>query len=106
LCEHSLNFYRVHLTQADQGPAVLAEKATPEGRKGDMPRREKVTSMSPESKREREKKGAPPALFSLSPDKPEMHNPFWCNAHGFAHGERLPDHRPDCMQEMGREDTL
>jgi hypothetical protein len=31
--------------------------------------------------------------------KPEMHNPFWCDAHGFCHGERLPDHRPDCARE-------
>ena len=23
----------------------------------------------------------------------------WCNAHGFAHSERQPDHRPDCWLE-------
>jgi hypothetical protein len=28
-----------------------------------------------------------------------MHNPFWCDAHGFCHGERLPDRRPDCTRE-------
>ena len=32
-------------------------------------------------------------------DKCEMHNPFWCPAHGFAHGERLADHRPGCVLE-------
>jgi len=116
-----VNFYHVHLTPADRGLAAPAEKATSEGRKGDISRREKVTSapekgdissrekvtsMSPKSKREREKKGAPAAPFSLSFDKPEMENPFWCDAHGFCHGERLPDHRPDCAREMGREDTL
>jgi hypothetical protein len=31
--------------------------------------------------------------------KPEMRNPFWCDAHGFCHSERLPDHRPDCARE-------
>jgi hypothetical protein len=46
--------------------------------------------------KEREKKEP----ISLSPDdKPEKHNPFWCEAHGFCHGERLPDHRPDCARE-------
>jgi hypothetical protein len=115
-----VNFYRVHLTPADRGPAAPAEKVTSAGRKGDMPRQEKVTSapekgdisnrekvtwMSPKSKREREKKGAPTAPVSLSLDKPERQNPFWCDAHGFCHGERLPDHRPDCAQEVGREDT-
>jgi hypothetical protein len=32
-------------------------------------------------------------------DKPERHNPFWCEAHGFCHGERLGDHQPDCARE-------
>jgi hypothetical protein len=48
----------------------------------------------------REKTLAPPAPFSLSPDKPERRNPFWCEVHGFCHGERLPDHRPDCRLEL------
>jgi len=109
-----VNFYHVHLAPADRGPALPAEKVTSPSGKGDMPRREKVTSMprkgdiphqekvtsmSPESTREREKKGAPAAPFSPSPDKPEMHNPFWCDAHGFSHSDRLPDHRPDCTRE-------
>ena len=33
------------------------------------------------------------------PEKAEQQNPFWCEAHGFCHGERLPDHRPDCARE-------
>jgi hypothetical protein len=69
-------------------------------RKGDIGDREKVTWMSPESKREREKKDALPAqVSSLTPDKPEAYNPFWCDAHGFCHSERLPDRRPDCARE-------
>jgi len=36
---------------------------------------------------------------ALTLDNPEMHNPFWCDAHSFAHGERLPDHHPDCWVE-------
>jgi hypothetical protein len=109
-----VNFYCVHLTPAETGPVPPAEQVTTASGKGDMPSREKVTSMprkgdmsrqekvtlmSPKSIREREKKGAPPAPISFSLDKPEMQNPFWCDAHGFAHGERLPDHRPDCVRE-------
>ena len=44
----------------------------------------------------------PPRLrrpMAFSPDKPEMRNPFWCDAHGFAHSARLPEHRPDCWVE-------
>jgi hypothetical protein len=47
--------------------------------------------------KEREKKAERPVAFF--PEKPEQHNPFWCEAHGFCHGERLPDHRPDCARE-------
>lgn len=94
-----VNFYRVHLTPAETGLSAPAEKVTSATEKGDISSREKVTSMSPKSKRERKEKGAPPAPFSLSPDKPEQQNPFWCDAHGFAHGERLPDRRPDCARE-------
>ena len=109
-----VNFYRVHLAPANREPEAPVEKVTSTSIKGDMSRQEKVTStprkgdmshqekvtlMSPKSIREREKKGAPSAPISLSPDKPEMRNPFWCDAHGFCHGERLPDHRPDCARE-------
>jgi hypothetical protein len=37
--------------------------------------------------------------FEIGLDKPERQSPFWCEAHGFCHGERLPDHRPDCARE-------
>jgi hypothetical protein len=37
-------------------------------------------------------------ITSLS-DKPEMRSRWWCDAHGFCHSERLPDHRPDCARE-------
>jgi hypothetical protein len=46
--------------------------------------------------KEREKKEAP--VF-LSPEKAERQSPFWCEAHGFIHSERLDDHRPDCWLE-------
>ncbi len=47
---------------------------------------------------EKERNGAPAALFSRSAEKPENLNPFWCNAHGFSHSERLPDQQPDCWK--------
>ena len=59
---------------------------------------ESLTQKTTENKRR--KQGAPPApVFSLSPDKPETHRPFWCEAHGFCHSERFPNHRPDCWLE-------
>jgi hypothetical protein len=33
-------------------------------------------------------------------DKPERRSPFWCEAHGFCHSERLGDHQPDCTREQ------
>ena len=94
-----VNFYRVLVTPAETAPAAPGEKVTSATRKGDISSREKVTSMSPKSKRERKEKGAPAAPFSLLPEKPEQHNPFWCDVHGFCHGERLPDRHPDCARE-------
>jgi hypothetical protein len=94
-----VNFYRVHVTPEEKVQSVPAEKVQSSARKGAILPQEKVQSVAPKSKSEREKKGAPPAPFSLSPDKPERQNPFWCDAHGFAHGERLPDRRPDCARE-------
>jgi hypothetical protein len=94
-----VNFYRVHVTPEETVQSAPAEKVQSSARKGAISRQEKVQSVAPESKSEREKKGAPSAPFSLSPDKPETRNPFWCDAHGFAHSERLPDRRPDCARE-------
>jgi hypothetical protein len=114
-----VNFYRVHLAsapeQATPGPSTghrsrsqkvtstpsIGDRADPQKvtsapRKGDIGAREKVTWMSPESKQEREQKGAPAAPVVLSPEKPEMHNPFWCDVHGYCHA----DDRPDCAREM------
>jgi hypothetical protein len=34
-------------------------------------------------------------------DKPERHNPFWCEAHGFCPSERLSDHLLECALEIG-----
>jgi hypothetical protein len=45
------------------------------------------------------KEGATRNSEARGMDKPEMQNPFWCDAHGFAHGERQPDHQPDCVLE-------
>jgi hypothetical protein len=50
--------------------------------------------------KERKDKDAPPAPFFLALDKPETQNPWWCPAHGFCHGARLPDHRPECRVEQ------
>jgi hypothetical protein len=47
----------------------------------------------------REKKEALLAPMSLTLDKPETQNPFWCPAHEYCHGERQLDHRPDCVLE-------
>ena len=102
-----VNFYRVCLeiasekvtSRPEKGDMVPPKKVTSATRKGDICDREKVTSLSPESKQEREKKAPPPAPVVLLPEKPEMHGPFWCDAHGFGHSDRLPDHRPDCARE-------
>ena len=45
------------------------------------------------------KEGATRKSIETWLDKPERLSPFWCAAHGFCHGERLPDHRPDCAHE-------
>jgi hypothetical protein len=95
-----VNFYRVHLAPVETGPSARAEKVKCPARKGEIFDDETVKSLSPKRKSEREKKGAPPAPFLLSPEKPEMQNPFWCDAHGFCHGERLPDRHPDCAREV------
>jgi hypothetical protein len=45
------------------------------------------------------KDGATRKLRETWLDKPEKYSPFWCEAHGFCHGECLSDHRPDCARE-------
>jgi hypothetical protein len=101
-----VNFYRVTVsTEKVQSPPRKgaippAEKVQSSARKGARSRHEKVQPVAPQSIREREKKEAPAApVFSLSLDKPERHNPFWCDPHGFCHSTRLPDRRPDCARE-------
>jgi hypothetical protein len=47
--------------------------------------------------KERKDKGDMPV--SQVPEKAERTSPFWCEAHGFCHSERLDDHRPDCWLE-------
>jgi hypothetical protein len=32
-------------------------------------------------------------------EKAERYSPYWCEAHDFCHGERLPDHLPGCARE-------
>jgi Helix-turn-helix domain len=100
-----VNFYRIQEIPAELSTSRPRKSNISEGRKSNISGGENLTSRLIESKREREKKGAPAAPFSLSPDKPERQNPFWCEAHGYSHSQRLPDHRHDCAQEMGREDT-
>jgi hypothetical protein len=102
-----VNFYRVHLaitpekvtSRPEKGDIVPPQKVTSATRKGDICAREKVTSLSPKSNVERKEKEAPPAPVVLAPDKPERRGPFWCDAHGFGHSDRLPDHRPNCARE-------
>ena len=45
------------------------------------------------------KEGATRKFIEQWLDKPERQSPFWCEAHGFCHSERLSDHRPDCTRE-------
>jgi hypothetical protein len=53
-----------------------------------------------ESKEVKEKKeGTTRKSIETWLDKPERHNPFWCEAHGFCHGERLSDQLPECWLE-------
>jgi hypothetical protein len=47
--------------------------------------------------KEKKDKEAP---IDFTSEKPERCNPFWCEAHGFAHSERLPDRRPECRVEQ------
>jgi hypothetical protein len=83
-----VNFYRVHLPPP--------EKVKFRAPKGEISNPEKVKPLSSESPRERKEKREPVARAS---DKPERRSPFWCDAHGFCHSERLEDHRPDCVLE-------
>jgi hypothetical protein len=57
-----------------------------------------LSAVDPKEKKELTTAKAPVAIAPME-DKSEMHNPFWCPAHGFVHGERLADHRPDCVLE-------
>jgi hypothetical protein len=87
-----VNFYRVNLP--------VGKKVKSPTQKGELFEPEKVKSFAPERNREREKKVAPSAPVSLSPEKAERHSPFWCEAHGFCHSERQSDQRPDCALEI------
>jgi hypothetical protein len=87
-----VNFYRVNV------PA--GKKVKSPTRKSEISDLEKVKCPSPERNREREKKGAPLAPVIHVNEKPETDNPFWCEAHGFCHSERLDDHLPGCRREQ------
>jgi Helix-turn-helix domain len=84
-----VNFYRIREMPAEPSTSRPRKSNISEGRKSNISDGENLTSRLVKSKREREKKGAPTA----------RRNPFWCDAHGFAHGERLSDRRPDCARE-------
>jgi hypothetical protein len=66
-----VNFYRVHLP--------LSEKVKSRAPKGEISFTQPVARAS---------------------DKPETRSPWWCPAHGYGHGERQPDDRPDCWVEL------
>ena len=87
-----VNFYRVNLP--------VRKKVKSPTQKGEISEPEKVKPIAPERNREREKKVAPPAPVSLSPEKAERQSPFWCEAHGFCHSERQSDQLPDCAREI------
>jgi hypothetical protein len=100
-----VNFYRVREFTAAPNTSGPRKSNISSSRKPNIatPRKshitplENVTSRLVERHREREWKRTPVAM---SRDKPETHSPFWCPAHGFCHGERLPDHRPNCWVEL------
>ncbi len=115
----NVNFYRI-LREEDGLPVPhrtakkKVKSATPAPEKKvkfpTPPEPQKVKSQPPKSSeslyiseskvvenKEREEKGSAPALFS--PEKAERLSPFWCEAHGFCHGERLSDHLPECWLE-------
>jgi hypothetical protein len=50
------------------------------------------------------KESATPNFEIQGLDKPERQSRWWCEAHGFCHSERLPDHRADCVQEREVDD--
>jgi hypothetical protein len=113
-----VNFYRI-LREEDGLPVPhrsgkKVKSATPPSQEKvkfpTPPEAEKVKSETPNSleslhisqtkdlhTKEREKKEVQPMVRSL--EKAERLSPYWCEAHGFCHGERLPDHRPDCSRE-------
>jgi hypothetical protein len=65
---------------------------------------ERIESRKDSCKEVKERKeGATRNILETWWDKPERRNPFWCEAHGFCHSERLPDHRPDCAREQAGE---
>jgi hypothetical protein len=114
----NVNFYRI-LREEDGLPVPhrsgkKVKSATPPSQEKvkfpTPPEAEKVKSETPNSleslhisqtkdlhTKEREKKEVQPMVRSL--EKAERLSPYWCEAHGFCHGERLPDHRPDCSRE-------
>jgi hypothetical protein len=115
-----INFYRI-LREEDGLPVPhrshkkVKSETRPQEEKVKFPTPpapEKVKSETPNSSeslqnmpdkvvetKEREKKGAPLAPFSLWPERAETKSPFWCEAHRFSHSERLPDQLPGCWCE-------
>jgi hypothetical protein len=113
-----VNFYRI-LREEDGLPVPhrsgkKVKSATPSSREKvkfpTPPEPEKVKSQSSKSleslgnmpdkvvdTKERKEKEVQPIARSF--EKAERLSPYWCEAHGFCHGERLPDHRPDCSLE-------
>jgi hypothetical protein len=65
-----VNFYRVYVTPEETVQSVRVEKVQSSARKGAISRQEKVQSVAPESKREREKKGRRQRRFLSRPTNP------------------------------------
>ncbi len=114
----NVNFYRILDEETGLPVPHRATKkvksATPASEKKvkfpTPPESEKVKTQPPKSldslpiserkvveNKEREEKEPQP--IALSPEKAERLSPFWCEAHGFCHGERLSDHLPECRLE-------
>jgi hypothetical protein len=113
-----VNFYRI-LREEDGLP--ISSKRRKKVKSGADPSAEKVkfpTPPEPEKVKSQTRKGLEslhiePAkglttkereekevTVSSFPEKPERLSPFWCEAHGFIHSERLDDHRPECPREQ------
>jgi hypothetical protein len=60
---------------------------------------ERIETRKDVKEKKERKEGVTRMSIERGLDKAERQSPFWCEAHGFCHSERLPDHWPDCARE-------